>query len=189
MTQHEPGTSKLTTSGVTNNQGTCTVAGKTVTCKLLTPLPDNGSDISARWTIDIPVTLKAGDKENTVTVSAATYDPNTGNNTHTATCESTAACMVSFEAVNADEGIFLTWETASELNNLGFNLYRAEDPEGPKTQINLALIPSKSPGSTVGSVYEFLDTAVVAGLDYYYWLEALDFTFTRTLYGPISVTQ
>ncbi len=179
-------TSKLTTNGITNNQGECTVAQKTVTCDLETSLQDQGSDSTARWTIEIPVTVTGGDKENTVTVSAATYDPTPGNNTATATCDSTAACMVSFEAVNAEDGILLTWETASEVDNLGFNLYRAEDPELPRQKINPGLIPSTNPGSNLGSAYEYLDADLAAG-EYFYWLEDLDFALSRTLYGPISV--
>jgi hypothetical protein len=138
------------------------------------------------WTIEIPVTLTGGDKKNTVTVSAATFDPEIVNNTATATCDSTAACMVSFEAVNAENGILLTWETASEVDNLGFNLYRAEGPELPGQKINTSLIPSKNPGSNLGSAYEYLDADLAAG-EYFYWLEDLDFALSRTLYGPISV--
>lgn len=182
-------TSNLTADGDTNPQGSCTVVGKAVTCNLLTSLPVNSESDPAIWKIEIPVKLNDGAKENTVTVSAATADPTPGNNTATATCNSTAATMVSFDAVNVEDGILLTWETAEELDNLGFNLYRAEDLQGIKVQVNPKLIPSQNPGGTSGAVYEFLDRQVVAGKEYHYWLEDIDFSLLPTLYGPVTVTR
>ena len=43
----------------------------------------------------------------------------------------TAVELVSFEAKPLHRGAMLSWETASELNNLGFHLYRSLSAEGP----------------------------------------------------------
>jgi len=180
-------TSTLTTTSGTVNQGSCTIVGKVVTCRLLTPLPDWDSDNLAKWTVEIPVDLVAGSKVNTVTATSGTTDTNMTNNTATANCDSTAVSLISFTAETAESGVLLKWETASELDNLGFNIFRADDPEAEKVRVNPAMILSKAMGSTSGAFYEFLDEDVETGKMYYYWLEAVDFALTKTLYGPISV--
>jgi len=183
-------TSQLITTSGTINQGTCTNAGQTVACSLNTPLLDYSTDPLAKWVVRINVNLAGGDNiTNTATVSALTHDPVTTNNTGTATCSPSAVSIISFDAENQEDGILLTWETAEELNNLGFNLYRAEDLQGPRVQVNPELIPSRNPGGTSGAVYEFLDTQVVSGKEYHYWLEDIDFSLLPTLYGPITVTR
>ena len=85
--------------------------------------------------------------------------------------------------------IQLGWETISELDNLGFNLYRAEQPGGPRTQINPSLIPSQVPGSPYGAVYNYQDTTVQPGITYYYWLEDVDIYGGTHLHGPVKVRQ
>lgn len=177
-----------TTSGGTNPQGECIVDGKDISCRLLTTLPDWTTDPAAKWTVDIPVTWYMDlSKVNTVTVSAATYDPVLSNNTDTAECVPTSVSLISFDAVRDEEGILLSWETASEVDNLGFNIYKADDPEGEKVRVNPAMILSKAMGGTSGAFYEYLDEDVETGITYYYWLEAVDFALSKTLYGPISV--
>ena len=98
----------------------------------------------------------------------------------------TAVELVSFTATPRRNGIRLDWETASELDNLGFNLYRSESAEGERVQLNAALIPTQNPGSPVGGVYTWLDQAVTPGVTYYYWLEDVDVTGRATLHGPES---
>lgn len=178
--------SKLTTSLGTYDQGECEVDGKDISCRLLTTLPDWVTDPAAKWTVDIPVTWTGDSKINTVTVSAATYDPDEDNNTDTAECNPTSAFIIYFDAENTPQGVLLSWETANEVDNLGFNIYRADDPEGEKARVNPGLIPSKAMGSTSGAVYEFLDEDGAVGGKYYYWLEDVDFAMSTTLYGPIS---
>ncbi len=99
----------------------------------------------------------------------------------------TAVELLWFEATGGTEAITLGWETSSEINNLGFNLYRAESPDGPRTQINAELIPSLvPPGSTYGAVYEYVDNDVLPGITYYYWLEKLDVYGNTELFGPVD---
>ena len=80
----------------------------------------------------------------------------------------------------------LSWETGSEVDNLGFNIYRADSPEAEMVRINPAMILSKAMGSTSGAYYEFLDEYPEAS-SAFYWLETVDFALTKTLYGPIGV--
>ena len=82
----------------------------------------------------------------------------------------------------------MEWETATELDNRGFNLYRSETAAGPGLQLNDSLIPPQNPGGMFGAVYTWLDKDVPAGVTYYYWLEDVDVHGIATRYGPVSAT-
>jgi len=97
-----------------------------------------------------------------------------------------AVDLVSFMAERAESSIILRWKTASEIDNLGFNLYRAGSIEGSRIKLNAALIPSQAPGSPVGGSYEFVDAAVQPGAQYYYWLEDVNLYGRATLHGPVT---
>jgi uncharacterized repeat protein (TIGR01451 family) len=98
----------------------------------------------------------------------------------------TAVTLASFTAVVQDNAILLTWETASEVNTLGFNLYRAESPDGPLARFNADLIRSQYSEAPIGGVYTSLDETVVAGITYYYWLEEVDIYGATSRYGPVA---
>jgi hypothetical protein len=81
--------------------------------------------------------------------------------------------------------VTLTWETVTEVDNAGFNLYRAMLKEGPYTQINEALIAAQ--GDPVsGAGYSFADAPDYG--TYYYKLEDVDLYGMSTLHGPVRVT-
>lgn len=93
--------------------------------------------------------------------------------------------LVSFTAeVGADGSIALTWETATEIDNAGFNLYRATTEDGPYTQINDALIPAEG-DAVSGASYSFMDTP--GSGTFYYQLEDVDFNGVSTLHDPVVV--
>ncbi|MFZ2487768.1 MAG: pullulanase-type alpha-1,6-glucosidase [Anaerolineae bacterium] len=99
-----------------------------------------------------------------------------------------AATLASFEAQAQPNHILLTWETISELNNRGFNLYRGITSTGWDRQINPVLIPSQGQGSSSGFIYTWEDTADLApGQQYFYWVQAIDTAGDVTQYGPVSV--
>ncbi|MBI4787134.1 MAG: CSLREA domain-containing protein [Chloroflexi bacterium] len=98
----------------------------------------------------------------------------------------TAVRLVSFRGIAENTAIRLQWTTATELNNLGFNIYRATSVTSPRTRLNANLIPSKVLGSPIGATYEFRDQAVARGSTYYYWLETVDANSRATLYGPVQ---
>ena len=96
--------------------------------------------------------------------------------------------LANFEAAARANDILVTWETASETDNLGFNLYRATTPDGTPEQLNGELIPSQAPGGG-GASYEWVDVNVEVGVTYYYWLEAVDIQGNGSPYfGPVSAT-
>jgi hypothetical protein len=98
----------------------------------------------------------------------------------------TAVNLVSFTATRQDDAVLVAWETATEVDNVGFNLYRSMSADGPYIKLNGALIPSQSPGSTFGAVYTWLDEDVQPGVAYYYKLEDVETGGTHTMHGPIS---
>jgi predicted GH43/DUF377 family glycosyl hydrolase len=100
--------------------------------------------------------------------------------------EPTAITLASFTA-DADVGaVTLDWETGTEVDNAGFNLYRAAAPDGPYAKINDALIAAEG-DPVAGASYSFLDKGIPVGV-YYYKLEDVDLNGTTTLHGPVSVT-
>ncbi|HEY65208.1 MAG TPA: hypothetical protein G4O02_11620, partial [Caldilineae bacterium] len=82
--------------------------------------------------------------------------------------------------------IVVEWSTETEVNTVGFNLYRAESPDGPFEKINKELIPA-SPDPLAGGHYVYTDTNVIAGRTYYYQLEDVESTGATTRHGPIVV--
>lgn len=98
----------------------------------------------------------------------------------------TAVDLISFSAEGTEAGITLAWQTANEVDNLGFNIYRAESADGTRVKLNETLIPTMlMPGSLEGSAYTFEDLTVEEGIFYQYWLEDVDANGVTTLHGPV----
>lgn len=101
----------------------------------------------------------------------------------------TSVELGSFTVTGEEGAIRLNWTTTNELENVGFNLYRAETIDGPRGKINSQMIPSQvPPGSPFGADYEYLDTTAVPETSYYYWLEDMDIFGQSGLHiaGPVS---
>ena len=99
----------------------------------------------------------------------------------------TAVELLSFEALPADTAVDLEWQTGSELDNLGFHLYRSLSESGLWTRITPSLIPGLG-SSPEGASYSFRDTALTNGVRYFYKLEDIDATSGSTFHGPVSAT-
>jgi hypothetical protein len=84
----------------------------------------------------------------------------------------TAVELASFTATAQGGAILLEWETAAELDSLGFDLYRAwplssaarTATGGERQRLNVDLIPARAPGSAAGAAYRFLDETAAPGL-------------------------
>lgn len=103
-----------------------------------------------------------------------------------------AVVLSDFTAESNSESILLSWETVSETDTLGFNLYRAPvgTPESEKVLVNQELIPSAvAPGSLEGAKYEFEDQLAEPGVTYLYWLEEVELDGGSTLYGPVTAER
>jgi hypothetical protein len=93
----------------------------------------------------------------------------------------------SFNAAAGAGNIILQWSTESEIDNAGFNVYRAEVENGDYIKINAALISAQG-SSTQGAVYEFVDKDVRNRKNYYYKLEDIDLQGVSTQHGPVAAT-
>src|SRR6266498_5290706 len=93
--------------------------------------------------------------------------------------------LMSFEAVALDSAVELRWETGSELNNLGFHLYRSLSADGPYERITSSVIPGLG-SSPVGASYSYVDGGLANGTTYFYKLEDIETTGKTKLHGPVS---
>jgi len=92
----------------------------------------------------------------------------------------------SFSASRDSGGVLIEWETASEVDIVGFNLWRSETEGDDYEKINEVLIPGE--GDPSGAEYGYLDEDVVAGTTYYYKLETVDIHGESQFSGPVLVT-
>ena len=99
----------------------------------------------------------------------------------------TAVDLVFYIAQPQVGGILLSWETALELDLVGFNLYRASSLYEEWELLNGELIAAQKPGSMQGALYQYLDETGKAGVQYQYRLEAVEIGGS-SLYAPISAT-
>lgn len=204
--------SNITIGGVTTPKGTCTRSGQVLTCDLNAALPENTTaDPTAKWEVRIDVDLFGDQLTNTATLTTTSVDTNLTNNRALATCVPNSVSLLSFTAEQQKEVVELKWETANEIDNLGFNLYRSTSLEDKKVQINEQLIPTQVyPGSPFGAAYSFIDKLepiksttgirsdsifdrfrafipVQPVATYYYWLESVSITGTTHLHEPVSI--
>jgi hypothetical protein len=94
--------------------------------------------------------------------------------------------LSSFTATPSNRAVIIEWTTASEIDNAGFNIYRAEEG-GEYVKINDALIAAQ--GSPTGeATYEFVDDNVQNRTQYSYKLEDIDIYGTATMHGPVTAT-
>jgi hypothetical protein len=99
-------------------------------------------------------------------------------------CE-TSVGLISFTAVaGADGSITLSWETGTEIDNAGFNLFRTSTQGGPYVKITDPLIPARG-AEVFGASYSFIDKPGEG--TFYYMLEDVDTSGQGTLHGPVQV--
>lgn len=97
----------------------------------------------------------------------------------------TAIELSYFSAERKTGAVVLTWTTGSEVNNEGFNIYRAESLTGPFIRINPSLIPAR--GSIGGGTYSLTDTDLKDGQTYYYRLEDINVNGVATAHNTLTV--
>jgi len=91
--------------------------------------------------------------------------------------------LARFTATTSGEAVSLTWETASETNNAGFDLQRSTDSE------TFATVASR-PGAgttTEAQTYRFVDRDLPFAPELFYRLRQVDVDGTETLSDVVSV--
>jgi len=97
---------------------------------------------------------------------------------------STEVKLAYFDA-RSDNGVAkLDWTTGNEIDNLGFNIYRSESPDGEYTRVNTKMIEAKG-SAFAGASYSFSDKDVIPKMTYYYKLEDISTEGTSTFHGPV----
>ena len=87
----------------------------------------------------------------------------------------------------------LRWSTASEVDNFGFDVYRAENEEGPFERITKQ--PLSGAGTTdIPSRYEYVDDMIKPNTVYYYYVESISMSgerqkFTPTFKAPVKTAS
>jgi hypothetical protein len=102
-----------------------------------------------------------------------------------AVCNPTPVKLVNFRASSTAKGIQINWQSAQEIDLVGFNLLRAETLDRPQVKINPQLIPGINPGQLPGNDYQYLDETAETGKEYYYWIEWVGDSYSE-LYGPLT---
>ncbi len=97
--------------------------------------------------------------------------------------ESTAIDLLDFRVQSfTQDNVTLVWETAAEIDNVGFNLYRSADANLANAQL-IHFEPAA--GSSGGHQYVYTDSIPNAGA-WWYWLADVDTTAGETYHGPVS---
>ena len=93
-----------------------------------------------------------------------------------------AVTLVYFRASGVSNGVLLEWETASELDNLGFFVNRSLSQNSGYTRASEFIQASGDP--LLGGYYQYTDTSALNGTTYWYKLEAIDIQSNSELYDP-----
>ncbi|MBM3237238.1 T9SS type A sorting domain-containing protein [Candidatus Poribacteria bacterium] len=92
--------------------------------------------------------------------------------------------LSTFTAAISGDNIILKWRTESEVNNVGFSVYRSESEEGKYNKISFV---SGAGNTAMPSDYQFVDKKVEAGKTYFYYLEDIDVTGVKNRSNTIKI--
>lgn len=88
----------------------------------------------------------------------------------------------SLAAFRTSKGVIVRWNTAAELQMLGFNVYRQVN--GRRVRANARLIAARRLGS-----YSFVDRGAPRAKVVRYWVQVVNLDGTRSWYGPARVAR
>jgi hypothetical protein len=127
----------------------------------------------------------------TIPATTTTVKPTTTTTIPTTTSTTqeppTVITLASFTGIPGNREVMLVWVTESEIENAGFNIYRAETEDGTYVQLSASLIPAQGT-ATSGATYTYADRDVVNRRTYFYKLEDIDVNGVTTFHGPVSAT-
>jgi hypothetical protein len=160
---------------------TTTAASSTTTSVRLTTSSTTTTIQVTTTTTPITTTMQA----TTTTIPATTTTiPTTTSTTQE---PPTVITLASFIGIPGNREVMLVWVTESEIENAGFNIYRAETEDGTYVRLSASLIPAQGT-ATSGATYTYADRDVVNRRTYFYKLEDIDDNGVATSHGPISAT-
>ncbi|MCL2065299.1 MAG: T9SS type A sorting domain-containing protein [Candidatus Cloacimonetes bacterium] len=80
----------------------------------------------------------------------------------------------------------ISWRTESEVNMSGYRLYRSESNMFDTAVQITGLFPAYNLPTTQN--YEYIDSDVTKGHEYFYWLRAIENDGSSLMYGPANIT-
>jgi len=180
----------LVVGSVQTSQGTVTSGnnpGDTTIVVDIGTIPSGGTvDISLQVTVNDPLPGGVNQVSNQGVVSSddlpdvPTDDPTTIEEDDDTP---TAVELLYFRVGGvAGHEVRLEWATAVEIDNFGFNLYRALVADISRATL-FAFVPSQARGG--GATYVYEDTVPADGL-WWYWLADVDTSGYETFHGPVS---
>ena len=86
-----------------------------------------------------------------------------------------AVTFASLTAFSTTDSVTIKWSTETEIDNLGFNIYRRETKNGGYVKVNSKLIQSTVTDSSSHD-YSYTDDNLKFGQTYYYYVEDVDFS-------------
>ncbi|MEJ8758243.1 T9SS type A sorting domain-containing protein [Pontibacter sp. H259] len=93
--------------------------------------------------------------------------------------------LIYFNAERQDNNVVLTWATAMEKNNEGFEVHVSQDG---KNYRQLQFVPTKNGNTSMKQTYQFVDKENGKHGTRYYRLKQLDSDGNYKFYGPAAVT-
>jgi hypothetical protein len=102
--------------------------------------------------------------------------------------ESLPVFLSAFSAVPLKDGkgVLLRWTVETEVDNMGWDIYRSDKQDGKFVKVNRSFIAGRG-NSAFPREYEFLDRTAKPGKSYYYYLEDTDVFGRRNKSDVISV--
>ena len=101
-------------------------------------------------------------------------------------CGPTAVLVRDFVAKARGRRVTLSWQTASETELVGFNVWRIA--RGSSQRVNRALIRAEYAGRARGAAYRVVDRSARRGVPYRYRLQLVHRDGTRSWAGAASIT-
>ncbi|GBE26607.1 hypothetical protein BMS3Bbin03_00522 [bacterium BMS3Bbin03] len=96
--------------------------------------------------------------------------------------------LSSFTGEFYDQGIILKWKTQSEVNILGFNLYRALSDSTDFMKVNNSIIRSRG-NSTIINKYSYMDMVIPMENKYFYRIEVVELNGNRKICKNIAMKR
>ena len=98
-------------------------------------------------------------------------------------------CLSAFTAIYDYDGCTLEWTTQTEVNNLGFHIYRSTTKDGEYIRVNKKIIEGAG-NSAMSRTYKYIDESVDSNVEtYFYYLEDVDVAGVKNRFQIIEVTK
>jgi hypothetical protein len=145
-------------------------------------------DISAGkmyWASDGDSAIKRADMSDGGSITTLVSDLNTPRGIALDYNDAALAVELSLFTATVDDGqLTLKWVTESEVNNLGFNIYRSINQDGPFEKIGWI---EGAGDSAVTNEYQFSDKTAQHGRVYFYYIESVDVEGLREKSDTIKI--